>query len=170
MMRLSFRAAVRRLCTATGASAPASPGSPAGGAASKSLVDSARANAGIRGFIDAGEGAGAAQTGRAWRTAELRLKSYDDLHRLWFVLLRERNVLLTEKEWCRSNSRHWLRGESNLYKVKRSMARLKGVVGERTRVHKAREMMKAHAEELSKPGLADVTTTVTAPRGVTRQM
>lgn len=167
-MRLPLRTASRRFCTTPqGASTQAPPVPPVGGVASESLAESAASNAGIRGFIDSGQGAGAAQTGRAWRTNELRLKSYDDLHRLWFVLLRERNVLLTEKEWCRSNNRHWLRGESNLYKVKRSMARLKGVVGERIRVHKAREMLKAHTEEISKTGLADVTTTVTAPRGVT---
>lgn len=95
------------------------------------------------GFIDSGGGAGATRTGRAWRTSELRLKSFEDLHTLWYVLLRERNILLTEKEWCRSNRRHWVNGESNLYKVKRSMARLRGVIGERTRAYKARvEAMK----------------------------
>ena len=97
---------------------------------------------GVLEFIDSGSGAGASRNGRAWRTSELRLKSYDDLHRLWFLLLKERNVLMTEKEWCRSNGRYWVNGQSNLYKVKRSMARIKGVVGERIRalrVKKARE-------------------------------
>lgn len=107
-------------------------------------------------FIDGEGGAGASRNGRAWRTSELRLKSYEDLHKLWFVLLKERNILLTEKEWCRSNSRHWVNGQSNLYKVKRSMARIKGVVGERIRALRSKKAQQAlEAEGTSAPGLGD---------------
>jgi Mitochondrial 39-S ribosomal protein L47 (MRP-L47) len=140
-------------------------------------VKSLAANAGIRGFLDSGGGAGATKTGRSWRTAELRLKSYEDLHRLWFVLVRERNVLLTEKEWCRSHGRHWLRGPSNLVKVKRSMARLKGVVGERTRAYKTKRGLEMQAEahgtavgagEVLTPGLSIVSAGKRRPRmGIT---
>jgi len=106
---------------------------------------------GVLEFIDSGQGAGATRNGRSWRTSELRLKSYDDLHRLWFILLKERNILLTEKAWCKTNARHWVNGQSNLYKVKRSMARVKGVVGERLRALKAKHTIEA-GKSLSEGG------------------
>lgn len=122
---------------------------------------------GVLQFIDSGTSAGATRTGRAWRTSELRLKSYEDLHKLWFILLKERNILLSEKAWCKTNSRHWVNGPSNLYKVKRSMARLKGVVGERTRAYKAKRAKEALLAERDGQGLKDaVAPPASTPQGV----
>lgn len=114
---------------------------------------------GIEQFIDAEATAGARRTGRAWRTSELRLKSFDDLHRLWYILLKERNVLLTERAWCKTNGRYWTNGHSNMGKVRVSMARLKTVVGERLRAAKLRRAALAPHQ----PGEKDLDPDASAP-------
>ena len=74
-------------------------------------------------------------TGRAWTVPDLRRKSFDDLHKLWFVLYKERNLLLSEREKTRRNQRPVLKPEENSYtKVKRSMAGIKIVLNERKRI------------------------------------
>ncbi len=76
---------------------------------------------------------GSMYTGRAWRASELRLKSFDELHQLWFVLLKEKNRLLTDRA-AQKYRMAWM-GHGRLRKVKESMARLKTVLRERTLVY-----------------------------------
>ena len=58
------------------------------------------------------------------------MKSFEDLHKLWYVLLKEKNLLLTEKYDCESRNVVMTHPE-RLHKVKLSMKRLKGVLAER---------------------------------------
>ncbi|KAG0289164.1 54S ribosomal protein L4 mitochondrial [Linnemannia gamsii] len=72
-------------------------------------------------------------TGRAWRASELRVKSFDDLHKLWFVLLKERNVLAAQKEEARRFhiSKQYFSNKGRQIKCQKSMARIKFVLNER---------------------------------------
>lgn len=77
----------------------------------------------------------AGKTGRPWAAAELRLKSFEDLHKLWFVLLKEKNMLATYKQQCKTNNLI-LQNPERFAKVRASMAAIKQVVGERSRLYK----------------------------------
>ncbi|KAM3145951.1 39S ribosomal protein L47 [Paramecium bursaria] len=82
--------------------------------------------------------------GRAWRADELRLKSTEDLHKLWFfqsfysiryVLLMEKNLLLSDGIM----NLHLIGSigrQGKLISVKKSMGRLLTIIGEREKVKK----------------------------------
>ena len=69
-------------------------------------------------------------SGREWEARELRLKSFEDLHGLWYVLLKEKNMLQTEKHVARAN-RVRMRSAQRIGQVRRSMAKIKLVLSER---------------------------------------
>jgi large subunit ribosomal protein L47 len=81
---------------------------------------------------------GKTPVGRAWRASELRLKSFEDLHGLWFVLLKERNMLETERSKAKKANTQMM-NPARLKKVRASMARLKTVLNERSREYKAKQ-------------------------------
>ena len=76
------------------------------------------------------------KVGRSWRINELRLKSFEDLQQLHFVLLRERNMLLSEKLRYRRLGAPLPRFE-RARRVRQSMARIQTVLSERARQMKA---------------------------------
>lgn len=71
-------------------------------------------------------------SGRSWSIPELRRKSFNDLHCLWYVCLRERNVLAREGRLLNSldaNSQQLYEEQSD--KVRQTMWRIKHVLSER---------------------------------------
>jgi large subunit ribosomal protein L47 len=66
----------------------------------------------------------------------LRRKSQVELHALWHVMVRERNMLHSEKHAAR-RVQATMKDPSRIRKVRKSMARIKVVLGERSRAHHA---------------------------------
>ena len=83
------------------------------------------------------------RTGRAWKADELRLKSHSDLHKLWYVLLKEKNKLKSDFLMCKQMGQIFY-GHSDLIKVRLSMARLLTVTNERK---KLRNEYRKHLED-----------------------
>ncbi|KZT56368.1 MRP-L47-domain-containing protein [Calocera cornea HHB12733] len=73
-------------------------------------------------------------SGRSWNAPELRRKSFLDLHTLWYVLIRERNVLHTQlEEWKKVGGmpEHFSNIEKLNKRCRKSLARIKYVLNER---------------------------------------
>ncbi|XP_061337574.1 uncharacterized protein LOC133284553 [Gastrolobium bilobum] len=68
--------------------------------------------------------------GRSWKATELRLKSWDDLHKLWYVLLKEKNMLMTQRQMLNAQNLRFPNPE-RIPKVRKSMCRIKHVLTER---------------------------------------
>ncbi|KAA8495723.1 54S ribosomal protein L4, mitochondrial [Porphyridium purpureum] len=110
-----------------------------------------RDNSGLLDLLDPSGQAAQVPCGRSWRVAELRLKSFEDLHKLWWILLRERAVLHAERHYCRVNGYHWKGGSSRLFKIKTSMRGIKIVVGERKKAFKAARLLLLQREYDANP-------------------
>ncbi|WBW74670.1 mitochondrial ribosomal protein subunit L29 [Schizosaccharomyces osmophilus] len=76
--------------------------------------------------------------GRSWTAEELRWKSFDDLHGLWYNCLRERNLLLTQTtEMKRIRLTVPDHSKDRVKTVNKTMATIKFVLWERERAFQA---------------------------------
>ncbi|XP_037262861.1 39S ribosomal protein L47, mitochondrial [Falco rusticolus] len=82
-------------------------------------------------FDDPGNwGEKSVKSGDAWNIKQLRGKSSEDLHKLWYVLLKEKNMLLTLEQESKRQHRP-MPSPERLDKVKKSMRNIDLVVRER---------------------------------------
>ncbi|KAG8445157.1 hypothetical protein GDO86_010069 [Hymenochirus boettgeri] len=70
------------------------------------------------------------KSGDAWTAKQLRGKSNEDLHKLWYVLLKEKNMLLTLEQEAK-RQRLPMPSPERLSKVGKSMQRVDTVITER---------------------------------------
>lgn len=73
------------------------------------------------------------QVGRSWKTNELRIKSSEDLHKLYHVLLREKNAALADQALLQRKSQEEVKSR-RVEKVQKSMTRLLAIVSERKKL------------------------------------
>uniref|UniRef100_A0A023G7F4 Large ribosomal subunit protein uL29m n=2 Tax=Amblyomma triste TaxID=251400 RepID=A0A023G7F4_AMBTT len=79
-------------------------------------------------------GADEIRAGKPWSKDELRIKSNSDLHKLWYILLKEKNMLLTMEEAAKKEVELFPNPE-RIDKVKESMENLEAVVRERNEAY-----------------------------------
>mgnify|MGYP001609490336 CR=1 FL=1 len=63
----------------------------------------------------------------------MRLKAHDDLHKLWYVLLKEKNKLKSDFLMCKQLGQIY-NGHADILKVRLSMSRLLTIVNERKKL------------------------------------
>ncbi|CAN9500381.1 unnamed protein product [Ophioblennius macclurei] len=87
---------------------------------------------GLDEFFDSPEnwGQSTVKSGAPWTAKQIRTKSNEDLHKLWYVLLKEKNMLLTLEQEAK-RQRVQMPSPERLRKIQRSMTRLETVVQER---------------------------------------
>ena len=86
------------------------------------------------------------EPGRRWSAAEMRLKSNEDMTKLWAVLMRERNMLYSARMQHRKNKTK-MKYPERLSRVRKSMAMIKVVLGERERARDAAKFAAREARE-----------------------
>lgn len=92
------------------------------------------------------------RVGRNWLKSELRLKSNSDLHKLWYVLLKERNMLLTMEQFYKDEF-ELMPNPERIDKVEQSMENLEEVVRERNRAYYQLETGESgERERIIRPG------------------
>ncbi|XP_063056823.1 39S ribosomal protein L47, mitochondrial [Engraulis encrasicolus] len=96
------------------------------------LFHTSHSRSGLDEFFDTPENWGEpkVKSGAPWTSKLLRAKSNEDLHKLWYVLLKEKNMLLTLQQEAK-RQRLSMPSPERLKKVERSMVRLDTVVEER---------------------------------------
>ncbi|KAI0335902.1 MRP-L47-domain-containing protein [Cubamyces sp. BRFM 1775] len=90
------------------------------------------------------------KSGALWTAAELRRKSFKDLHTLWYVVLRERNLLATQQAEARrlGTNEQTLNLWTKAYRCRKTMARIKYVINERRIAYEG--ALKIHNEQREK--------------------
>jgi len=82
-------------------------------------------------------------TGRSWSADELRFKSSEDLHKLWYVLLKEKNAMASDNQLKRKIYGK-IGPQGRMSKCRVSMARVLTVINERKKI---RDDYRKHLEE-----------------------
>ncbi|KAG8581313.1 hypothetical protein GDO81_007626 [Engystomops pustulosus] len=93
---------------------------------------SSAARKGLEEFFDNPKnwGENTVKSGDSWSVDQLRCKSSEDLHKLWYVLLKEKNMLMTLEQESK-RQRVAMPSAERLFKVDKSMENLHIVVRER---------------------------------------